>query len=163
MCGLIIAATEEDAGGEQQPKGIQSGSSSWRGCSQDAFWSDHVRLVLTRDSTRCIREGAAPESCSSSDFCIVKSCRCWTAHVGERRTVAGAGTIREQVTSEWSKRATCRGYYSCCTDLLPFCSLLHYKSGFLSTWMGLVSNGVGLFLRERVLKNMPTPPLWAAT
>jgi len=49
--------------------------------------------------------------------------------------VAGAAKIGEQVAS---KRATCRGYYSCRTVLLLYCSLLHYKSvmsGFLSTWM----------------------------
>ena len=42
---------------------------------------------------------------------------------------------------------------SCCTVLLLYCSLLHYKSvmsGFLNTW-------VGLFSGERFLKNMPTP------
>ena len=67
-------------------------------------------------------------------------------------TVAGAAKIGEQVASE---QATCRGYYSCCTVLLLYCSLLHYKSvmsGFLSTW-------VGLFLGERVLKNTITPSL----
>jgi len=33
------------------------------------------------------------------------------------------------------------------------------KSEFLSTWVGLLSNGVGLLLRERerVLENTPTP------
>ena len=40
--------------------------------------------------------------------------------------------------------------------LLLFCS---YKSGFLSAWVGLLSNGVSLFSRERVLKNTLTPPL----
>ena len=30
-------------------------------------------------------------------------------------------------------------------------------SGFLSTWVGLLSNGVGLLLGERVPKNTPTP------
>ena len=29
-------------------------------------------------------------------------------------------------------------------------------SGFLSTWLGLLSNGVGLFSGERVLENTPT-------
>ena len=39
-------------------------------------------------------------------------------------------------------------------------------SGFLNTWIGLlsdrvglVSNGVGLFSGERILENMPTPSL----
>ena len=32
-------------------------------------------------------------------------------------------------------------------------------SGFLSTWVGLLSIGVGLFSGERVLENMPTPSL----
>ena len=39
--------------------------------------------------------------------------------------------------------------------------LIHYKSvmsGFLGTWVGLLLNGVGLFWRERVLENIPTPP-----
>ena len=31
------------------------------------------------------------------------------------------------------------------------------KSEFLITWVGLLSNGVGLFLRERVIENTPTP------
>jgi len=38
--------------------------------------------------------------------------------------------------------------------------LTHYKSvmsGHFSTWMGLLSNGVGLVLIERVLDNTPTP------
>jgi len=30
-------------------------------------------------------------------------------------------------------------------------------SGFWSTWVGLLLNGVDLFSGERVLKNMPTP------
>jgi len=30
-------------------------------------------------------------------------------------------------------------------------------SGFLSTWVGLLPNGVDLLSGERVLKNMPTP------
>ena len=108
-----------------------------------------------------------PDSRSSSDFCSMKSCRCQTAHVGERRAVAGAGATGEQVASKQSQRATCRGYYSCCALLLRFCSLLHYKSvmsGFLSTWVGLLSNrvgllsnGVGLFSREKILENTPTP------
>jgi len=41
-----------------------------------------------------------------------------------------------------------------------YCLLLQYKSdtsGFLSTWVGLLSNRVGLFLEERVLENTPTP------
>jgi len=29
-------------------------------------------------------------------------------------------------------------------------------SGFLSTWVGLLSNRAGLFLGERVLENTPT-------
>ena len=68
--------------------------------------------------------------------------------------------IGEQVASERSERATCRSYYSCCTVLLLYCSLLHYKSvlsGFLSTWVGLLSNGVGLFSGQRLLENTPTP------
>jgi len=89
------------------------------------------------------------------------------AHIGKRRAVTGAGAIGEQVANKWSERATCRGYDSCCTVLLLYCSLLHYKSvmsGFLSTCVGLLSNGVGLlsngvglFSGEMVLENTPTP------
>ena len=70
----------------------------------------------------------------------------------------GVGQDWGQVASKQSERATCRGYCSCCTVLLLYCSLLHYKSvmsGFLSTWVGLLSNwvslpsnGVDLFLGE---------------
>ena len=87
-----------------------------------------------------------PDSRSSSNFFTVKSCRCQTAHIGERRDVAGA--TGEQVADEQSERPTCRGYYSCCTVLLLFCLLLNDKSvmsGFLSTWVGLVSTVVGLW------------------
>ena len=88
----------------------------------------------------------------------------------------GTGAIEEQVARKRSERATCRGYYSCCTVLLLYCSLLHYKSdmsGFLSTWVGLLSNRVDLlsnrvgvlsnpvdlFLGERVLEIRPPPSL----
>ena len=86
--------------------------------------------------------------------------------------------IGEQVASEW---ATCRGYYSCRTVLLLYCSLLHYESvmsGFLSTWVGLLSNWAGLvwevwsghetrwayfwmgwaYFRERGLSKIRRPP-----
>jgi len=43
--------------------------------------------------------------------------------------------ISEQVASEQSRRATCRRYYSCCTVLLLFCLLLHYKS-VMSEYLG---------------------------
>jgi len=48
----------------------------------------------------------------------------------------------------------------CCYSV--YCSLLHvhYKSivsGYLNTWVGLLSNLVGLLLGERVLENTPTP------
>jgi len=69
--------------------------------------------------------------------------------------------IGEQVTSKQSEQGTCTGYYSCCTVLLLYCSLLHYKSVlsvFVSTWVGLLSNGVGLFLGEGASpENRPTP------
>ena len=102
--------------------------------NQGAVQSDHVRLGLARDTTaQGVSEyGAGPDSHNSSNFCTVKSCRCQTAHVGKRKAVMGAGMNGEQVASE---RAICRGHYSCCTVLLLFCSLLHYKSvmsGFLS-------------------------------
>ena len=73
------------------------------------------------------------------------------------KAVMGVGMIR---SSKWTKQATCRGYNSCCTVVLLYCSLLHFKSvmsGYLSTWVDLLSNRVGLFLGERVLKNTPTP------
>jgi len=44
--------------------------------------------------------------------------------------------------------------------LLLFCLLLHCKSvmsGYLSTWVGLLSNEVGLF-RERGFSKVPPPP-----
>jgi len=75
----------------------------------------------------------------------MKSCSC-------RRT-RRAGAIGEQVASELLVEVTILAVLFCC-------SLLHYKSamsGFLSTWVGLLSNGVGLFLGVRVLENMPTP------
>ena len=63
------------------------------------------------------------------------------------------GAIGEQVASELLVEVTILA-------VLFFFSLLHYKSavsGFLSTWVGLLSNGVGLFSGVRVLENMPTP------
>ena len=46
------AAAEEDAIGEQQPlKQMQSGRSSWSRRNRGAVQFDHVRLVLTRDTT----------------------------------------------------------------------------------------------------------------
>ena len=56
-----------------------------------------------------------------------------------------------------SKRATCTGYCSCCTVLLLFCSLLHYKSVLSEYLGGPTFEWDGLFLRERVLENMPSP------
>ena len=73
------------------------------------------------------------------------------AHVGERRAVAGVDTNGEQIASE---QATGRGYDSCCTVLLLFHSLLHYKSvlsGFLSIW-------VGLYFQERGFTKIRPPP-----
>ena len=109
-----------------------------------------IRLTLpykTRQKRELCQTHAAPPTSAP-----------WrAAHVGERRAVAGAGAIGEQVAIE---RATCRGYYSCCTVWLLYCSLFHYKSvmsGFLSTWVGLLSNGVGLFKGEGVLESTPTP------
>jgi len=42
---------EADAIGEQQLKQMQLGSSSWSGHNWDAVQSDHMRLVLTKDTT----------------------------------------------------------------------------------------------------------------
>jgi len=61
--------------------------------------------------------------------------------------------IGEQVASEILVEFTILAVLFCC-------SLLHYRSvmsGFLSTWVGLLSIGVSLFSGERVLENMPTP------
>jgi len=57
-----------------------------------------MRLVLTRDATTqgVSEQEAVPDSHISSNFCTMKSCRYWTAHVGERRAVVGVGTIGEQ-------------------------------------------------------------------
>ena len=95
----------------------------------------------------------------------------------------GAGAIWEQVASKQSERATCIGYYSCCTVLLLYCWLLHYKSvmfGFLSALVSLLSNrvdllsnrvdllsnrvglllnGVSLFFWERGLLKIRPPPI----
>ena len=46
--------------------------------------------------------------------------------------------------------------------LLFCCSLLHCKSvmsGFLSTWVGLLSNGVGLFFMREGSQKYTHPPL----
>ena len=59
------------------------------------------RLVLARDTTA----------------------QCASEYRGLRQTLPDG----EQVESERSEWATCTGYYSCCTVLLLFCSLLHYK------------------------------------
>ena len=45
----------------------------------------------------------------------MKGFRCQTAHIGEWRAVAGAGTNREQLATKQSEGATCGGYCSCCT------------------------------------------------
>ena len=74
-----------------------------------------------------------PDSCSSSNFFTVKSCRCRTAHIGEWRAVAEV--TGEQVAGERSKQATCRGYYSCCTVLLLFGLLLNDKSVMSGFWV----------------------------
>ena len=60
----------------------------------------------------------------------------WTAHVGKRRAVAGAGMIGEQVASKQIEQATCRGYDSCCTVLLitlQICYVWIFDDLF---WMG---------------------------
>ena len=134
-------------------------ASSCSGHNRGAVQSDHARLVLARDTTAqdASEKGAVPDSRSSSNFCTVKS-------YSHKQTKGCHGSRHNRGAS--SKRATCRGYYSCCALLLPYCSLLHYKSGFLSTWVGLLSNGVGLlsngvglFSEERVSKIYPPPSL----
>ena len=82
------------------------------------------------------------------------------AHIGEWRAVTGAGAIREEVASEQSERTTCRGYYSCCTDLLLFIITLQICYVWIfECLVGLLSNDMGLFSGERVLKNSSTPCL----
>ena len=61
MCGLLIilliilctacARKQTDVLEQQQLKRTQSGSSSWRERNRGAVQSDHVRLVLARDTT----------------------------------------------------------------------------------------------------------------
>jgi len=57
-------AAEADAIRKQQLKRSQSGSSSWSRCNQGTVWSDHMRLVLARDTTAqgcwCVRVGVSP-------------------------------------------------------------------------------------------------------
>ena len=110
-------------------------ASSCSGRNQGAVRSDHARLVLARDTTAqdASEKGAVPDSRSSSNFCTVKS-------YSHKQTKGCHGSRHNRGAS--SKRATCRGYYSCCALLLPYCSLLHYKSGFLSTWVGLLCGHV---------------------
>ena len=65
----------------------------------------------------------------------------------------GAGAIGEQVASKVLVEVTILAVLFCC-------SLLHYESamsGFLSTWVGLLSIRAGLFSGVRVLENTPTP------
>ena len=124
-------------------------ASSWSGRNRSAVWSDHVRLVLARDTIAqdASEQRAVPDSHSSSPT----SAPWRAAYIDERRAVTGAGVIGMQVTSKRSERTTCRSYYSCCAVLLLCCSLLHYKSvtseylgGPTFKWMGLLSNGVSL-------------------
>ena len=71
----------------------------------------------------------------------MKSCRCWTARVGERRAVVGAGVIGEQVASELLVEVTILAVLFCCY-------FAHYyitNRLCLSTWVGLLSNGMGYF------------------
>jgi len=124
-----VAAAEEDAFREQQAeadavveqqlKRMQSGRNSVWPCKTSARQRHyHTRRVRVGGCARLMQllwllhheELQVPV--------------CQTAHVGKQRAVVGAGVIGEQVAN---KQATCRGYYSCCTVLLLFWSLLHYK------------------------------------
>ena len=65
--------------------------------------------------------------------------------------------IGEQVASELIVEVTILAVLFCCYTVHYY---KHYKSvmsGFLSTWVSLPSNRVGLLSRERVLENTPTP------
>ena len=81
----------------------------------------------------------------------MKSCRCLTVHVDERRAVAGAGAIGEQVARKRSEHAT-TVLVEVTILAVPFCCytvcyyITNLMSGFLSTWVGLLSNRVGLLL-----------------
>ena len=75
---------------------------------------------------------------------------------------SGAAPCSDASFAVVSLVSSSQGYYSC-TVLLLYC---HYRSGFLSTWVGLLSNrvglhlnGLGLFSGEKVLKNTPPPPV----
>ena len=142
-------------------------ASSWSGCNQGAVQSDHMRLMLTETLPHktCQNRGlhqihAAP----------LASAPWRAAHVGEWRAVAGACTIGEQVASEWSEQATCRGYYSWCTDLLLYCSLLHfwflifeYLSGPTFKEDGPSFEWDGPIFGSEGSRKYAHPPLWAAT
>jgi len=104
------AAAEADAVGEKQLKRTQSGCTSvcWplvlaRDTTTQGCWcvrvGGYARLTQTwwrrwdyRSITKrtVVRRAVllkANSNENSSDFCVVKSCRCWTAHVSERRGV----------------------------------------------------------------------------
>ena len=106
----------------------------------DAVQSDHAILVLARDTTAqdASEQGAMPDSHSFFNFYTVKSCSC-------RQTKGCRGSGHDQGASR--KRAS---YLQrlLLSVLLLYCLLLHHKSvmsGYLSIWVGLLSNGVGLF------------------
>ena len=105
-------------------------SSSWRGHSREqqlkwmqsrrsSVWPRETSARQRHYHTRLLAVGAseyeaAQDSCSSSDFCTMKSCRCQTAYIGEQRAVVGAGTIWEQATSEWTHGRVLSRDYSMC-------------------------------------------------
>ena len=142
-------------------------ASSWSRCNRGAVQSDHTRLVLTRDTI--LHKMCQNSGLRQTHTAPLNSAPWRAAHIGEWRAVVGAGMIVKQVASKWSEQATCRSYYSCCTVLLLYCSLLYCKSvmsGFLSTWVGLLSkrvvllsNGVDLFWERGFLKICPPPAL----
>jgi len=102
-----------------------------------------------------------PDSCSSSDFCTVKSCRCRTAHIGERRTVTGAGTIREQVASELLVEVTILAVLFCyyfATILLIITLQICYV-WILSISVGYFQMGWAYFRERGFLKLHPPPSL----
>ena len=116
--------------------GAQFGPTTQTSAHQRHYHTRHVRVV---------------DSCRLSDFCTMKSCRCLTVHVDERRAVAGAGAIGEQVASKRSEHAT-TVLVEVTILAVPFCCytvcyyITNLMSGFLSTWVGLLSNRVGLLL-----------------
>jgi len=129
------APAEEDAVGEQQLKRAQSGAQF--GLTKRVQRSPETLPYKARQSRGCARLSLGTRLFAQT-----------------HAAVAGAGAIGEQVASEQSKRGTCRGYYLCCTVLMLFCLLLHYKSEYLGG-----PKGGGGYFRDRGFSKIRPPPL----